>query len=480
MALILTWICLIIWGSFCFASSPYESQEHGLSHSETFLKQANLPTHILHEDMDQEDQEIFLASSPYESPEQGLSDLEISLSQANLPTDISHEDMNQADQKIFLNLTYDESNPADRITKDNVLEKNYELRSFLKSQKDITAISFQGHEMGDKGAWLLSGTLKDFPSITSLDFSKNKIGNKSALSLSKLTHLTSLDVSHNQINNEGALALLEGFKSSTTLISLNLEHNPIKEDTKLRDLLNGLKGKVSISGLEEKSPVKLRESQSSLASNPEQDLSACLQGLSSYGQRLCETPELENASEYFKLFYKLMPQRDNLFKFMTAFIETEIETIDEDTALQYLMVYTYFYGKEGQKTRFREGELEIVKRLETIAGVKGVAFVSKYIDKTPLQIRQFRARPEATSVEPVTDMQFAPDLLPSNLIYNTNEEEGGFTSKEETPYKEEFEAGKESTYLNIHTEFSQFEGNEPTPSILKEGEEVPIFPEEES
>ncbi|MBL0941265.1 MAG: hypothetical protein IBJ00_00820 [Alphaproteobacteria bacterium] len=151
------------------------------------------------------------------------------------------------EEEILLDFTYRPKAPADLITEDNILKKSYQLRRLLNTQPNIVAIRFNNHQIGDKGAWLLSAVLKDHPSITSLDFSNNNIGNKGASALSNLGHLKKLHLKANQIETPGALALIEGLRFSTVLTELNLKDNPIQMDKNLKSLIEKLDPNISVS-----------------------------------------------------------------------------------------------------------------------------------------------------------------------------------------------------------------------------------------
>ena len=107
------------------------------------------------------------------------------------------------------------------------------LSEALRVNTSLTSLDLSGNSIGDEGASSLSETLRVNTSLTSLDLSRTCISD-GASSLSEAlrvnTSLTSLDLSLNSIADEGASSLSEALRVNTSLTSLNLQNNCISNE----------------------------------------------------------------------------------------------------------------------------------------------------------------------------------------------------------------------------------------------------------
>ena len=98
----------------------------------------------------------------------------------------------------------------------------FEVILLIQQHPTITKIDLSDNDISDTGVVYLASYLANKNNIVELDLAYNFIHDAGAIGLSKNKHFKSLDLSGNEISNKGALAFI-----STTLISLNLYHNPI-------------------------------------------------------------------------------------------------------------------------------------------------------------------------------------------------------------------------------------------------------------
>lgn len=85
----------------------------------------------------------------------------------------------------------------------------------------------------DKQCCLLVDYLLDHPSLSTLDFSHNIIGDMGARAIGKLltrSKLKILKLHHNNIGGPGAKAIAHALSTNTTLVSLNLRLNRLKNE----------------------------------------------------------------------------------------------------------------------------------------------------------------------------------------------------------------------------------------------------------
>ncbi len=123
----------------------------------------------------------------------------------------------------------------------------FEVILLIQQQPTITKIDLSDNNISNIGVVYLAAYLENNNNIVELDLAYNFIGDTGAIALSKNKHFKSLDLSGNEISNKGALAFI-----STTLISLNLYHNPI-----IKSCIEELKQHPSLSlGFFEDNPVR--------------------------------------------------------------------------------------------------------------------------------------------------------------------------------------------------------------------------------
>ncbi|CAO3564071.1 unnamed protein product [Mortierella alpina] len=105
------------------------------------------------------------------------------------------------------------------------------LSEALKTNSTLTSLSFCSNSIGDKGAQALSEALKTNSTLTSLSFYSNSIGDKGAQALSEAlktnSTLTTLLLGDNSIGANGVQALSEALKTNSTLTYLGLGENSI-------------------------------------------------------------------------------------------------------------------------------------------------------------------------------------------------------------------------------------------------------------
>ena len=102
----------------------------------------------------------------------------------------------------------------------------------LRVNTSLTSLNLSRNSIGDEGANSLSQALRVNTSLTTLNLSYNSIGDEGANFLSQAlrvnTSLTSLNLSANYIRDEGANSLTQALRVNTSLTSLNLSHNSIR------------------------------------------------------------------------------------------------------------------------------------------------------------------------------------------------------------------------------------------------------------
>uniref|UniRef100_A0A3Q0RZM7 T-complex-associated-testis-expressed 1 n=1 Tax=Amphilophus citrinellus TaxID=61819 RepID=A0A3Q0RZM7_AMPCI len=107
------------------------------------------------------------------------------------------------------------------------------LGKAVKSCKTLKLFRLYLSNLEDKKCRLLVKYLLDHPSLSTLDFSHNVIGDSGARAIGKLltrSKLKVLKLSDNNIGGPGAKALAHALSKNTTLVSLNLRLNRLKDE----------------------------------------------------------------------------------------------------------------------------------------------------------------------------------------------------------------------------------------------------------
>ncbi|KAG0273169.1 hypothetical protein BGZ95_011003 [Linnemannia exigua] len=108
------------------------------------------------------------------------------------------------------------------------------LSEALRTNSTLTTLDLYCNSIGGDGAVALSEALKTNSTLTTLNFYGNWIGANGAKALSETLKINSalitLNLSFNSIGNNGAKALSEALKTNSTLTTLNLRKNPIGEN----------------------------------------------------------------------------------------------------------------------------------------------------------------------------------------------------------------------------------------------------------
>jgi len=121
------------------------------------------------------------------------------------------------------------------IVQGNISLNTEEIKKCLKNgdafifNPKFDTLTLQGTKIGDTGAILISKSLSENDSLTSLNLSDCGISDKSAeylaSSLKKNYTLENLKIARNEISNDGATIFLQMLNYNTTLKLINLSYN---------------------------------------------------------------------------------------------------------------------------------------------------------------------------------------------------------------------------------------------------------------
>ena len=127
------------------------------------------------------------------------------------------------------------------------------LTRTLKVNTSLSSLDLSRNSIGNKGANLLAQALRVNTSLSSLDLSRNSIGIEGANSLAQAlrvnTSFSSFALSRNSIGNEGAKSLAQALRVNTSLSSLDLSDNSIGNEG-ANSLAQALRVNTSLSSLD--------------------------------------------------------------------------------------------------------------------------------------------------------------------------------------------------------------------------------------